>query len=459
MTATTRTPRTWSSHLASYLAVIGASVGLGSIWRFPYLAGDHGGGVFVLIFALACFLIATPLLVAEMMFGRATRASVPEAAGRFASTSGGSLRWNAIGVLGTLAAFLIDSYYTIIAGWVLRYLWLSATGSLTGLARPQLDRLLADFLEDPWAIGFWQLVFLVLTTLIAAGGLRDGIERANRFRAPAFLILLVLLAGYSLFVGDVRTGLRFAFMPDWSRFTGAGVLAAVGQAFFATGVGMGMMIAYGGYTPPGVSLVRSALVISSSILLASLLATLIVFPLVFSFGVDPAQGPELVFQVLPAMFARMPLGAVVETLFFLLLALAALTPTLAAAEPTISWLEDRFGMSRSRASMTAVVGMWVVGMGSIGSFNRWAHWHPLSWARRFHDMNFYTVVDFVSSDLLLPVGAALTSLLAGWFVTDRSREAELVSEPSWVRRLLVLALRYVCPVAIGAILLVGLLRR
>jgi NSS family neurotransmitter:Na+ symporter len=302
--------------MASHLAVIGAAVGLGSVWRFPYLAGMYGGGAFVAAFFLACAFIATPLLAAELLVGRATHRNPVDAAGVFAEDSPGGRRWNAIGVLGTLAAFLINSYYVVIAGWVLRYLWLCGPGALEGLSGPQLTAVFRSFMANPIAMGTWQVAFLLLAALISAAGLRRGIEAANRIRAPAFLLLMLILVAYACMIGDVARGLRFALWPNWSRLSAAGVLAAIGQAFFATGVGMAMMIAYCAYVPRSVSLLRSALTISGSILLVSLLATLIIFPLVFRYGVDPAQGPELVFQVLPALFAEMPAGRLVGSLLF-----------------------------------------------------------------------------------------------------------------------------------------------
>lgn len=247
----------WSSRFAFNLATVGAAVGLGSIWRFPYLAGTNGGSTFLLVFILACVAIATPLLVAEFIIGRRSRQSPPAAAGQVAAALGHSRAWNWIGVLGTVACVLIMSNYTVIAGWVIAYAWKCATGQIMGLSRSAVADHFTGFLASPWQVGLWHIVFLVIVGWISARGLNRGIEIANKVRAPGLLILLLVLVAYALVQGDVR-GLTFAFQPDLSKLSAELVLAAIGQAFYATGVGMAIMLAYGAYVPGNVSLVRSA---------------------------------------------------------------------------------------------------------------------------------------------------------------------------------------------------------
>jgi NSS family neurotransmitter:Na+ symporter len=435
--------------------VIGAAVGLGSIWRFPYLAGTYGGGAFVLVFIAACFFIATPLLVAELALGRATRRSPPLAAGEFAAAFGRSRYWNAIGILGTIAAFLILSYYTVIAGWVLYYIWLCATGALTAGTHGDPSSIFDRLMTHPWQMIGWHLLFLCCALAISAGGIRRGIEAANRIRAPAFLGLLIFLAIYACATGDPHDGLRFSLWPNFTRLSALGVLAAVGQAFFATGVGMAMMIAYGAYIPSGVSLVRSASLISGSIIVVSLLATLVIFPLVFAYGMNPAQGPDLVFKVLPALFATMPAGRWIGALFFLLLFLAALTPSVAGLEPSVAWVQTHYRLSRPWAAAACVVVVWFVGLGSILSFNLWSQWHPLQWLQPFRNMTLYTLIDFVSSNLMLPVGAVMTSVLVGWLCVGPKRDRELAADLAGTQRFTWTLLRYVCPIAIVGILVTG----
>ncbi len=446
----------WTSRLGFYLAAPGAAVGLGSIWRFPYLTGTNGGSAFVFVFILACLGIATPLLVAEFMMGRRSRRNPAEAAGEVAASFGRSRGWNAIGVLGTAAAFVVMSYYTVIAGWVLAYAWKCVSGELNALPRSAVETQFHEFLSNPWRVGGWHLAFVVLLGGISARGVNRGIEVANKIRAPALLILLLVLVAYALATGDLRQGLAFAFAPDFSRLSANVVLAAIGQAFFATGVGMGMMLAYGAYVPRGASLVRAALFISGSIVLVSLLATLMIFPLVYRYGLNPAQGAELVFNVLPVAFWEMPGGRIVGSLFFVFLILAALTPSLAGLEPMVAWLAQRQGMSRPRAAFAASAAVWAVGIVSVLSFNAWASWHPLDIIPRLRSMTAFDVLDFVSSNLMLPIGALLTCALIGWRLPAGLMDTELTEERAGARRWLRFLLRYVCPLGVIAVLVTAL---
>lgn len=399
-----------------------------------------------------CLAVATPLLLAELVIGRSSRRSPPEAAGELAARQGGSRAWNVIGVMGAAAGFLIISYYTVIAGWVLAYTWKCASGELTGLSPAAVVDHFHDFLSSPLRVGAWHMVFVALTAVISARGVNRGIEVANKIRAPGLLVLLLILVAYALATGDVRRGLGFAFSLDLGKLSSDVLLAAAGQAFYATGVGMGIMLAYGAYVPSGLSLVRSALVISGSIVVVSLLATLMIFPLVYRYGLNPAQGPDLVFNVLPAAFAEMAGGRLVGTLFFLLLVLAALTPSIAGVEPVVAWLEQRRGFSRSKAVFVAFTGVWVLGIGSVLSFNTWAHWHPLTWLARVRGMTVFEALDFISSDVLLPVGALVTSLFVGWRLAPDIGTSELPEENAAIRGLWRFLLRYVCPVAIAAVM-------
>jgi NSS family neurotransmitter:Na+ symporter len=447
-----RTSAAWSSNLSVYLCTAGAAVGLGSIWRFPYLAGTGGGSAFILVFVLACVLVATPLLVAEFALGRASRLSPPHAAGAVAHNS----RWNAIGVLGTLAAYLIFSYYTLIAAWVLAYAWKCAIGLLSAAGPQHVAALWTEFQSNPLGVAAWHAGFVAMVIVISARGLQGGIEPANKIRAPALLALLLVLVVYSLSTGDVRRGLAFAFKPDFSAVNAQVVLSAIGQAFYATGVGQAMMIAFGAYIDRGTSLVRTSLVITGSILLVSLLATMMIFPLVFGYGMNPAQGPALVFDVLPRVFTEIPAGRIIGTLFFLLLVLAATTPSIALLEPVAAWVMSRFAVGRVRAVWLIGVTAWVLGIGSVLSFNRWSDWHPLGFIPLFAHKTVFDVLDYVSSNIMMPVGALLTSILVGWRVAKAFARDELAQTTPAARVACVWLLRYVCPIAILAVFIATL---
>lgn len=432
-------------------------MGLGSIWRFPYLAGTSGGGAFIFIFVLALMLIAVPLLVAEFAIGRQARCSAPQAAGVVAVQSALSPRWRIIGILGTVAAFWIASYYTVIAGWVLAYAWKCARGDLEHQNHLAVAALRQAFLADPVQMGAWHLAFLGCVALVSARGVNRGIELANRIRAPALLLLLCVLVAYALAVGDVRHGIDFAFGLHWSQVTPQVVLAAIGQAFFATGVGMAMMIAYGQYVSAGTSLLRSALIVAASILLVSLLASVLVFPLVFRYGMNPSQGITLVFDVLPTVFAEMPAGRLLGTLFFVLLVFAAFTPTIAILEPIIAWLVERWRMPRALAVFTTAAAAWLLGLASMLSFNLWAHRYPLAFIGRYEGKTVFDISDDIASNMLLPVGALLTSAFVGWRVARPIVAAQMVEASPRARVLCVLLLRFLCPVAILLVLATALL--
>jgi NSS family neurotransmitter:Na+ symporter len=452
----TATPTHWSSQFAVYLGTIGAAVGLGSIWRFPYLAGTLGGGTFISTFVLACLFIAAPVLVAEFMIGRYAHVAPTAAAGVMAVSIGGSRKWNVIGRLGTTAAFLMGSYYTIVAGWVVAYAWKCGRGALVGLPRPAVQAEWQHFIADPWQIMGWQMLFLGTVALISGRGLGRGIELASRIRAPALLGLLLVLAGYALASGDVSATVRFAFAPHWGALSSAVVLAAIGQSFYATGVGQAMMIAYGSYMARDAPLVRPALLVVGSILAVSLLATLLVFPLVFRFHMNPAGGPALVFDVLPTTFAVMPGGRLIGTIFFVLLILAALTPTLGICEPVVAWLQAR-GLRRAAAAAATAAAMWLAGVGSVLSFNVLADWRPLGFLPLLADKTVFETVDFVSGNILLPVGAVLTCLFTGWRLERATFAAELGGLTTVTWKVCRVLLRYVCPAAIVAVLVAAFL--
>lgn len=442
---------TWSSSFAFYLSVAGAAIGLGTLWRFPFLVGQHGGGMFVLVFIVACLIIAIPLLIAEFMLGRRGGPNVPLAAGRVAAASGRSPKWAAIGVLGTLAIFLIMTYYSVIGGWVLSYVAAYATGGAADLDQARLTARFNALLADPWRLTFWHAVFLGATVAISAGGIQRGIEIGNKVMMPGLFGILLALAIYALYQGDAERALSFLTQIDLSQLNGDLVLAAVGQAFFATGVGMAIMIAYGSHVAAGNSLPRSAAVVALSIILASMLSSLLIFPLVFESGVDPAQGPQLAFIVMPSIFVGMPGGALVGTLFFVLLAFAALTSSIAGLEPAGAWLMERSGMKRVPAVSLVAVVAWILGLGTVVSFNYWSDVYPLAAIGQFRTATIFELTDFFASNLLLPLGALLTSLLVGWRLDRKVVDVEFGGS-STMRAMLIVLLRYVCPIAIAGVL-------
>jgi NSS family neurotransmitter:Na+ symporter len=442
----------WSSRLAVYAGTAGAAVGLGSIWRFPYLTGTGGGSAFILVFLVACVVIATPVLASEFALGRASRRSPPNAAAAIGGVGRLSSAWNAIGILGSAAAFLIFSYYSVIAGWVFAFAAKAATGTLSSAGPEHVADVWHKFRSAPLELGAWHAAFVLLVGVISARGLNRGIEVANKYRGPGLLTLLVVLAVYSLCTGDVHRGLAFAFSPNFPAIDTRVALSAIGQAFYATGVGQAMMIAYGAYIDRGTSLLHTSLVITGSILLVSILATLVIFPLVFGYGMSPAQGPQLVFEVLPRAFTEMPGGRVVGTLFFTLLVLAALMPSIALLEPTVAWAVERWGLRRPMAVSIVIGSAWLLGLGSVLSLNAWSSWYPLSFAPALANKTFFEALDYASSDILLPCGAVMTSVFVGWRLNRVFLEREFPETAPQIRTVCLWLLRLVCPLGILAVL-------
>jgi NSS family neurotransmitter:Na+ symporter len=437
------------------LGAVGAAVGLGSIWRFPYLAGAGGGFAFIAVFVIACLVFGAPVLIAETVLGRCSRACPQRAAGVIAARYGYTMRWNAVGWAGPVAGLLIASYYSMIAGWVLAYTWFFLTGQYVHGTAAAVARFHA-FIADSPAVSLWQLGFFMLVALTSARGVNRGVEFANRWRAPALLAILLVLVAYSLATGDVARGLRFAFAPDLSRLTPSVLLDAVGQACFALGISAGIIVAYGAYMPDGEPLGRSVVAVIGSILIVSMLATVVIFPLVFHYGLDPAGGVDLVFQVLPVAFAEMPGGRVVGTLFFALLVLAAFTPSVGLLEPWIAWLSARHGLRRATAAAFAMGSCWLLGQLAVLSFGPLAAWHPLHGIRRLGGYTAFGLLDFLASSVLMPLSALLVSVFVGWRIGARLPPEELSGLSPRLRRLTLFALRYLCPLGLAVVLVIGL---
>ncbi len=447
----------WSSRLIFLLAAVGASVGLGNFWRFTYLAGTSGGGAFVLVYLAAVSLIAVPILMAELLVGRRGGREPVGAMAAVADESGRSREWGRLGALGIVAAFLILSYYSVIAGWALSYVLPTLTGAFSGAPAPEVSAHFDALLADPLALIGWHTAFMALTVAIVAPGLRSGIERAISIMMPALFVMLLVLVGYALIAGDVARGLAFLFRPDLGKVDGAMVLAAVGQAFFSIGVGMGMMMTYGAYLAKDVSITRSAFIIAGTDTLVAVLAGVAIFPLVFANGLDPGQGPGLVFVTLPIAFGAMPGGSVFGGVFFVLLVFAALTSAIASMEPATLWASERFGWRRAPTAIATGIAAWIVGLGTVLSFNAWRGWHPLGAFEHYAGRTFYDLLDYATSTLMMPVSALLLALFVGWRMRPDAASDELglgtgVHFGVW-RTLL---LRWLVPAAILAILISGL---
>lgn len=416
--------QSWSSGTTFILAAVGAAVGLGNIWKFPYVVGVSGGGAFVLVYIFCVVLIAIPILIGELLIGRLGSKSPPVAMADVAEDSGRSRGWSIVGWMGVVTGYLIATFYSVIAGWALAYIFKAATGF--GGASPaevanQFDALLAS----PGTLTTWHTAFLFCTLFIVARGLQGGIEMAVKFLMPALFVMLLVMIGYAAVAGDFGAGLSFLFSTDFSKINSSVVLSAIGQAFFSIGVAMGLMMAYGAYVPKNVSLTRASVIIASADTLVAILAGLMIFPIVFANGLDPAEGPGLIFKTLPTAFAGMPGGALFGAVFFVLLAFAAVTSSISIIEPIIAYAGDRLGMNRIKACAVFGVLAWLIGMLSVFSFNIWQNVTPLDMFAAFEGKTLFDLIDYLTANLLMPLGGILIALFVGWQLKSKHLENEL----------------------------------
>ena len=435
-----------SSRMTFVLAVSGSAVGLGNIWKFPYVAGINGGGAFVIIYLTCVLAVGLPIIMAEMLIGRRGRRNPIATMTLLGEEEASSRHWRLVGVAGIGTACLILSFYSVIAGWCTAYIFAAARGSFTGGNAAVINGLFTQLQGDWRMTGLWHTVFLGLTTLVVARGVQDGLERAVRVLMPALIILLVLMVGYSAIHGSFAEGVGFLFKPKFADLTAEGALMALGQAFFTLSIGMGAVMAYGANLPEDSSIAKTALAVTVADTAIAMLAGLVIFPLVFANGLDPASGPGLIFNTLPLAFGNMPGGPVIAAMFFLLLTFAAWTSALSLIEPPVAWLIESRGLPRPVAALLVGIAVWAVGWLSVLSFNAWKN-------LKFWRGTFFDNIDFLTSNIMLPLGGVAITLFAGWVMARNSTADELdPAAGTWYRAWRVLA-RFVAPLAVVLILL------
>ena len=442
----------WSSRFAFILAAAGSAVGLGNLWRFPYVAGENGGAAFVLVYLACIALIGAPILIAEIVIGRAGRHHEPAAAlGALAAEAGQTRAWSVLGALAGLTALLFLSFYSVVAGWSLAWVAYAASGAVaatSGGAEALFDALTAN----PALLVSLHLAFVALTGLIVAGGIHDGIERAVRIMMPGLLVILLGLIGYAAIETDeLGAAARFLFTPDFSRLGAGSVLEAMGQAFFTLSVGVGGMLVYGSFLAERGVVARTALGIAAIDTSVAMLAGLAIFPLVFAFGVAPSAGPGLVFVSLPNAFAALPGGRIVGTAFFVLVAMAALTSTIALLELLTEIVVGRLGLQRVTAVLTVSACYGTLGIAVALSFNVWS-------GVSIFGRGIFDFFDHVTSNLLLPLGGAGFALFAGWVMSRRTFVDELGLGDGLGLAALRIVLRVVAPLGVLAVLVAAQLR-
>ena len=447
----------WSSRLTFLMASVGFAVGLGNIWRFPYVVGESGGSAFIFVYLLFAFGIGVPLVMSEWTIGRGG-AGVASASGSIRSVArqgGVSERWGAVGGIAVLAVFMLMLFYTTIAGWTLDYFVLGLTGSFNDIDAEGSQLLFAGLMIDPLRMAFWHTIVVILTVFINSRGIHGGIEKAVNILMPALFVSLVLMVLYAGFVGDFKGTIEFLLTPDFSRLSADTMLVALGQAFFSIGIAMAVMITYGSYLSRDTSIPENAFIVVTADTLVALLAGFAIFPLVFAHGMAPDAGTGLVFQTLPIAFGGLPAGQLFSSIFFLLLMAAAITSCIGNFAPVAAWTEERFGLSHAKASLLAGCALWLIGLGSVFSFNLLADFHPLAFVPGFEERTIYDSLDFIMSNVLLPIGAFLTAIFIGWIVAPDRTQGEMGLEAGFGFRLWQFLIRYVVPIAVAIIFIFG----
>ena len=398
----------WSSRWLFVLAAAGSAVGLGNIWKFPYIAGENGGGAFVLLYLVCVAVIGVPIMMAEVMLGREGRRSPINTMMSLTMRFRSSRLWVLIGWIGVTAGFLILSYYAVIAGWALSYIGRMAGGAFIGADTAVAADTFSGFLGDPLQMVFWQTLFLLITVWIISKGVVKGLERAIRWFMPLLFVLLIILLGYSVASNGFQQGWNFMFSFNLEVLDQDAVLVAMGQAFFTLSLGMGAIMAYGAYLPRTSSIAGTVGIIAVLDTLVAIIAGLVIFPIVFVNGLEPQQGPGLMFVTVPLAFGQMPLGAFFGALFFLLVSFAAITSAISISEPALAYLVEKYKVKRSSIAIILGLISWVLGLGTVLSFSSWSNFYL------FGNLTFFDFVDYLSQNIMLPFGGLLIAIFAAY---------------------------------------------
>ena len=440
----------WSSRSLFVLALIGAIVGLGNVWKFPHMVGSNGGTAFLLVYLLCVGVLGLPLLIAEIMLGRRARRSAVSAFGVLAEEEGRWPSWRVIGWLAVAAACLMLSAYSVVGAWSLAYVFRAASGLFASMDSHEASEVFRDLIGDPERMLAWHTIFMGVTMIVVARGVRWGLEEAVRWFMPALLGLLVLLAGFAMTTGALTQTLSFLFTPDWSALTPRAVMLALGHAFFTLSLGAGVVMSFSAYLGQQVPILPTALTVVVADVVIGLLGGLTVFPIAFAGGPGAFSGPGLIFQTLPLAFGEMSNGTWFGTLFFLMLVFAAWTSAIALLEPVVAYLVER-GLERPIATTYAGTIIWALGLLSLFSFNLLEHVRPLSGLESFRTSTVFDLVNFLVGNVLLPLVGLGTALFVGWRMSAASSELEIGGGRGY--RLWLFTIRYITPIAMMVVLL------
>ena len=438
----------FSSKFGVIAAAAGSAVGLGNIWRFPYVVGENGGGAFLLIYLGFIFVIGVPVMLSEFIIGRRAQLN---AYGSFKKLAPGK-KWYLIGLMGIVAAFLILAFYSTIAGWTLEYLMQSITNSFQGKSSDQLKITFETFQASTFRPIMWQLLFMFLTGYIVFSGIKNGIEKYTKILMPFLFVLILVMCVRSVTLPGASKGLSFLFKPDFSKITWEVVLAALGQAAFSLSIGMGALITYGSYIQKNINLSSTAIQVSIADTLIAILAGVMIFPAVFAFNIDPTEGFGLVFIVLPNIFEQMAGGYFFAIMFFILLSIAALTSTISVLEVVVAYFVEELNINRKKATILGSVSISIIGIFCTLSFG------PLKDFTLF-DKTIFGIFDYTSANILLPVGAVFIVIFLGWklgkkVIIDELSNQGILKVP--LVKMFIFIIKFVAPIAITLVFLYGI---
>ena len=438
----------FSSKFGVIAAAAGSAVGLGNIWKFPYITGVYGGGAFLFVYLGFILLIGLPIMLSEFTIGRKSKSN---AFGAFKKLAPGS-PWKFVGMLGVAAAFMILAFYGVVAGWSIDYVVKALSDSFASKSPGELETMFFDFTELPVTPILYQLIFMVLTMGIVIIGVKDGIEKYAKFLMPLLVVIIIVLGVRAVTLEGASEGLKFLFYPDFSKLTAEGILSALGHAFFSLSLGMGTLITYGSYINDTNNLTKTAVQVTLADTLIAILAGVAIFPAVFAFGIEPDKGAGLVFITLPNVFQQMPGGYFFSILFFLLLTVAALTSSISILEVVVAYFREELNLKRKMSTVLATILIAIVGvfcslsMGVLKEYTAFG-------------LNFFDLLDWISANLLLPLGGLFISLFVGWYLGRKKIEEELAKGAgvvSWLLSVFIFLVKFIAPGAIAIVFLHGL---
>ena len=436
---------TWTGRWTFILAAAGSAVGLGNIWKFPYMAGEYGGGAFVLVYLACILLIGIPIMIAEILIGRRGRSSPANSMSYLAKEANTYPQWKILGIMGAVAGLAILSFYSVAAGWAISYIFEGFSGHSAEYYGEEFN----TFLADGTKLVIFHSIFIFVTVFIVARGVIKGLEVWINRLMPLLFIIVLLLCAYATQTGAFLEGVSYLFTPDFSKIDATAILAALGQAFFTLSLGMGAIMAYGAYMPASQKIGSTALSVAFLDTLVAILAGIAIFPIVFANNLDPAEGPGLVFVTLPWAFVNMPLGFIFGKLFFILLSIAALSSAISLLEPGVAWIVESLKTKRYVAAGALGLVAWTLGILSALSFDLLSDFTPIG------DLNFFDSMDFLSNQILLPLGGIFIAIFVGWIMKEEVVREELgLKDRQWYKNLLNIwffLLRYISPLMVGVV--------